>query len=311
MYMKIAYSILFLINNFMYSYFKTQTFWKTVLVYVSSYLIFGVLVSIPMYFVPGFEENMTNNPKGFLSYLTAILFMPNALICLWYIVQAKYLGTSVVSDFQKIRSTGFRWTDGAMLVFFNLVLSLASAFVLVFLLQKFALDSGIDMNPLAAEKATQTLWFVLVGTIITAIIWPIAEEFVFRGAIFTGLLGKLGFYPSMLISSFLFMIIHSPVQYLWAFVFGVMMVYVYYKTKNIAIVIILHIINNLVPSFLSIYDAIFPWNSWTQQELSFETGAFIEWLQIIIPFVIIGCVFLFILIKKRWFLKYQQDFNVS
>jgi membrane protease YdiL (CAAX protease family) len=170
------------------------------------------------------------------------------------------------------------------------------------------LDSGIDLNALATEKATQTLWFVLVGTIITAIIWPIAEEFVFRGAIFTGLLGKLGFYPSMFISSFLFMIIHSPVQYLWAFVYGVMLVYVYHKTKNIAIVIILHIINNLVPSFLSIYDVIFPWDSWAQQELSLDMGVFIEWLQSMIPFVIIGCIFLFILIKKRWLFNYTRSF---
>lgn len=93
---------------------------------------------------------------------------------------------------------------------------------------------GIYENPVAS-----------IATI--AIAAPLLEEILFRGIILDGLLKNYKAGVSIAFSSLLFALIHGNVaQGLGAFLMGLFMGWIYWKTKSLYIPIILHFVNNAV-----------------------------------------------------------------
>ncbi len=88
----------------------------------------------------------------------------------------------------------------------------------------------------------------VIGILAIAIIGPIAEEVVFRGAICRSLLKKgVPTGLTVLISAMLFGLIHfNPAQIPFAFLMGLMLGYIYCRTGSLVPTIIAHIINNSV-----------------------------------------------------------------
>ncbi len=89
---------------------------------------------------------------------------------------------------------------------------------------------------------------------LTAVILaPVIEEIIFRGIILDGLLKKYSPQKAIIISSLLFGIVHlNPWQFVAAFLIGIFIGWIYYKTGNLSLAIIIHLINNLLGS-ISIY----------------------------------------------------------
>lgn len=82
---------------------------------------------------------------------------------------------------------------------------------------------------------------------------PIIEEIIFRGIILRGLLTSYTPIKAILISSVVFGLIHFNVQQIpQAIVSGIYLGFVFYKTKSLSAVIILHSIANLL-SLLSLF----------------------------------------------------------
>lgn len=93
---------------------------------------------------------------------------------------------------------------------------------------------GIYDNPVAS-----------IATI--AIAAPLLEEVLFRGIILHGLLKNYSAGLSIAFSSLLFAIIHGNIaQGLGAFLMGLFMGWIYWKTKSLYLPIILHFINNSI-----------------------------------------------------------------
>ena len=85
-------------------------------------------------------------------------------------------------------------------------------------------------------------WF---GIIIVAVLGPIVEEYVFRGAITRVLLEKYTPTKAILISAAIFGIFHiNPAQVLPAFLIGIVLAWVYYRTASLIPVMLMHIVNN-------------------------------------------------------------------
>ena len=84
------------------------------------------------------------------------------------------------------------------------------------------------------------------GILAISIFGPIAEEVVFREAILGGTLRK-GVKPwaAITFSALLFGLVHmNPAQIPFAFCVGLILGYIYYRTGNIVLTSIIHIINN-------------------------------------------------------------------
>jgi uncharacterized protein len=85
--------------------------------------------------------------------------------------------------------------------------------------------------------------FSFVTIVIAA---PVLEELIFRGIILDGFLRRYSPLKAILFSSFLFGLIHfNPWQFVGAGVAGIFMGWVYYRTRNVGLTIIIHLANNL------------------------------------------------------------------
>ena len=81
--------------------------------------------------------------------------------------------------------------------------------------------------------------------LVVAIFAPIFEEWMCRGMVLRGLLTKMKPVWAIVISALFFAVIHAnPWQALNAFLIGLMMGYVYYKTGSLILTMIIHFVNN-------------------------------------------------------------------
>lgn len=114
------------------------------------------------------------------------------------------------------------------------------------------LASGVVIEPLLElfpsapyEAVQQTIGlggWAIMSTVVAA---PILEEILFRGVIFESCRERLGKGGAVLLSALLFGLIHGiPVQIVNAFVVGLILGYIYLRTRSLMSVIVLHAINN-------------------------------------------------------------------
>lgn len=115
--------------------------------------------------------------------------------------------------------------------------------------------------------------FFLLEILSTAIVPAFCEEYLFRGAILTNLL-PFGKSTAIFASAFLFGLMHqNPMQMLYTMLMGVVIGYIYVKTKSIWVCIILHGINNFITVL--------------EQYLPMITD--LVWVTVLIDFVVILC----------------------
>ncbi|MBR5108014.1 MAG: CPBP family intramembrane metalloprotease [Bacteroidales bacterium] len=85
-----------------------------------------------------------------------------------------------------------------------------------------------------------------------AIFAPIFEEWLCRGMVLRGLLTKMKPVWAIVVSALFFAVIHAnPWQALTAFLIGLVMGYVYYKTGSLILTMIIHFVNNGTSVILS------------------------------------------------------------
>lgn len=99
---------------------------------------------------------------------------------------------------------------------------------------------GIDMK------------YLLIGGVF---IGPICEEIIFRGIIEEGFIETYGGPTAVLYSAIIFGVIHLlPLQVVNAFLAGILLGWIYWKTRSLWIVMILHILNNYLAFRFSDFD---------------------------------------------------------
>jgi hypothetical protein len=85
------------------------------------------------------------------------------------------------------------------------------------------------------------------------IIAPVLEEMIFRGIILEGFLRNYSPAKSILLASLLFGLAHLNIwQFIGAFLIGVFISWIYWKTRSIGLAIGIHITNNFV-SYMAMY----------------------------------------------------------
>lgn len=138
-----------------------------------------------------------------------------------------------------------------VLVLITVVMTFASMFALdlpnywnLQLTQKssFLSDLYVKVNELLKDMTSGPLWssFLLV-----AVFAPIFEEWLCRGMVLRGLLTKMNPTGAIIVSALFFAVIHAnPWQALNAFLLGLIMGYVYYKTGSLLLTMLIHFVNN-------------------------------------------------------------------
>lgn len=115
-----------------------------------------------------------------------------------------------------------------------------------------ALMAQLKFIPNIMEQTFEILQSGWGGILAIAIIGPVLEEVLFRGAITKALLQQYKPTTAILLSALLFGIFHiNPVQIIPAFLIGLLLAWIYYKTASLIPCILMHVINNSLSVYAS------------------------------------------------------------
>jgi membrane protease YdiL (CAAX protease family) len=102
------------------------------------------------------------------------------------------------------------------------------------------------------QTATDLVAQPVLAVLLVAVVAPIAEEFLFRGIILRGLLGRLRPWGAIGLTTFLFAAMHmNPWQVPAGLGLGWLCGYVYLRTRSLTLCILLHFLNNAGALFAS------------------------------------------------------------
>ena len=122
-----------------------------------------------------------------------------------------------------------------------------------------------------------------LGIICVAILGPILEELLFRGAITKVLLKKYNPVVAILISGLIFGIFHmNPAQVVGATLIGFILAWIYYKTHSLIPCILIHIMNNSLSVYLALKFPDVEYSSELIGEKAYLTGLVIAFLLFIL-----------------------------
>lgn len=127
-----------------------------------------------------------------------------------------------------------------ILIILGLVLNLSYNLVLGWINNLFPFTNNYDSINIS----------VLVYIVCTGILGPILEELLFRGIVFNKLKTFNKQMRAILLVTIIFALFHSnPIQVLYAFCLGFILIYVYEKYKSIIAPMIVHIASNIMNIF--------------------------------------------------------------
>jgi membrane protease YdiL (CAAX protease family) len=202
------------------------------------FILYSVVLGFFIAMVPGrFHIAHTKNMNAMLaliSYIAAIL----ATIWVGFVKFRKYSGTTLRLKFNKAPA---------------ITIIVAVLMILTMPVLTDPLSILIPMSDvwkkIFADMMDNSV-FTLIAVIVAA---PILEEIFFRGIILNGLLKNYSPQTSIVISAAIFGIIHlNPWQAIPAFLGGLIMGWMYWKTNSIIPGMILHFANNLFSTLLGL-----------------------------------------------------------
>ncbi|HJD74471.1 hypothetical protein GGR06_003840 [Bacteroides reticulotermitis] len=124
-------------------------------------------------------------------------------------------------------------------LFYSILAILSSGFLVTVLL------SYLKWIPDLLEQTFDFLQSGWVGIVTIALVGPVFEEILFRGAITKVLLERYSPGKAILFSALVFGIFHlNPAQIIPAFLIGLLFAWTYYKTRSLIPCIVMHVVNN-------------------------------------------------------------------
>ena len=144
----------------------------------------------------------------------------------------------------------------------NKLLSYIMIYVSTYILSSFIIELFAKLFPSIVEKygayaellSVDNLWL----SILTIALLPaVFEELLFRGVIFNSFNKKYDVVIAVFVSALLFGVYHMNwIQGIYAFIFGLALAYMYFKSNSLFVPIIFHFINNLISTLVTYYDLV-------------------------------------------------------
>lgn len=193
-------------------------------------IVFASLQFVMGGIVLGVFKLMGLNPLGSISIITgsilsSLLAFALFIICKWAEVSPHWVRTRP-------------W----MVLFWTVVASLGA------LTPSIWLQEMLPELPNVAEKGLESLMSNRLGYVVIGLLAPLVEELVFRGAVLRSLLrGHHNHWVAIAISALLFALTHlNPAQMPHAFLIGMLLGWMYYRTGSIIPGVVYHWVNNSV-----------------------------------------------------------------
>ncbi len=170
-----------------------------------------------------------------------------------------------------------------------------------------ALTGGAISNNLTAMVDQSPMWVVFVCTVVIA---PIGEELIFRKLLIDRI-APFGEAQAVIFSGLVFGLFHGNFnQFFYTAMLGMLMAYVYVKTKNIVYPIIMHASVNFIGSVFASWalEGINKLASLMESSEQYDLGAMVEYLipflvylAVVVPLFIGGVIYFIIKVRKLRF----------
>lgn len=216
--------------------------------FVLIYSIAFVLAAVASLLVGNFVDNSTN------LYVFMLFLLPQ--LCYLVVV---YVFVST----QKINFNLFDKTRVSISSYgFSILLALGVFFVA--LLPNYYLQllfAKLNITATVILPTFTTLTDYLLGIFIICILPPIGEELIFRKALCDSLEG-VDEWKIIILSGIIFSLTHfNLAQTFYQFFIGCVLAYLYLKTRNITLAILIHFINNFLALFITRITGTAMWNN--------------------------------------------------
>ncbi|MCO4294333.1 CPBP family intramembrane metalloprotease [Solitalea sp. MAHUQ-68] len=197
------------------------------------YIGFSVIIALPFIISTYLSDSQQN------SWLIAItsLFLNSALIIYYCRSDWKTVFTAPFTDQRK--------TPVSMI----LVITITTLFSII---TCDPIGAFLHLPDYSGEAIKEMINSPVIGFLTICIMAPLFEEIIFRGIILKGLLQNYSPGKAIFYSAFVFGLIHfNPIQSVGAFLIGLLMGWLYYRSNDLRLTILVHFTNNSLSFFLS------------------------------------------------------------
>lgn len=215
-----------------YDYYRERAFLIVYFISVYSIMLFSLLLSV----IAGEGINV------FVSYaIPQIIYIAVTVI---YSRMAKVNILKAMPIRTKMKASKYLWTALVTVGVFSF--SLLPNVVIMFLFNKAGLNPTVNVPDLT------NVGNILLAILIICIMPAIGEEMVFRG-VGNSSFKEYGGITVILLSGLLFSLSHFNIaQTVYQFFLGVLLSYLYLKTNNLLVPIMIHFLNNLLALFVPV-----------------------------------------------------------
>ena len=219
----------------------------------------SIIVSIFGLFVP---------PQVLSQYSMLVLYPLSFMPAMVYVAN-KSQRNSLFEAGYKLNSSHFGPFKGWMIVLITVALTYATMIVADLPnYYNYQITSKVPALQKAYEVLMQIMEQMIGGPfwssfLLAAIFAPVFEEWLCRGMVLRGLLSKMKPGWAIVISALFFALIHmNPWQALNAFIIGVVMGYVYYKSGSLLLTMLIHFVNNGTAVVLAHIESLKDYEYW-------------------------------------------------
>lgn len=198
------------------------------MVAVIVYAIAAGVVPLEILLSGNSEAFLAAIPESYTVWAVSLGLFVSASAMLWHLIYWGYF------SFGK---EPFRQVSGKVML-----LSIMLVFAAMFMFNVLAQELGL---PDELAETMQQVSNNLLGCISIAVLAPILEEVLFRGAIQGYLMRKYNPAVGIVLASIIFGLIHmNPIQIFYATCLGLVFGWIYYRTRSLMPVVIGHVLNN-------------------------------------------------------------------
>lgn len=232
-------------RNFLKKFYYTKT--DSGKIYLWSILtpqMLGALFVILLTFFASTEEAYNNLINNIVVQIFTVMLAQIGFLIV-YFVYNRDINYKVASKI----NFNIGWKNAALCVLIA-VIGVFGINPLISSIDGFLVDIGYNLAGSLPLPMDNFGWLIL-NIILLAGVPAILEELIFRGVILNGY-KKLGAVPAMVITSLLFALIHGSVQqFVFPFLFGLILSFAALKTGTVLAPIIIHFVNNALVVILN------------------------------------------------------------
>ena len=118
------------------------------------------------------------------------------------------------------------------------------------LISKMAIVFGVLSQEPVSEQTTVTLFYWIQYMVTRSVLIPVVEELLFRGILFGSFASSFSYKIAMVLSAAIFTLGHYSISWPSVFIIGVLLAWIYWRTDNLAVTMVIHCTINL-GTFLS------------------------------------------------------------